>query len=186
MNLIGNAIKFTERGEVVIACDMNERGGSGRVELSVRDTGIGLTQEAIARIFEPFTQADETMTRRFGGTGLGLSICRELVSSWMGRSTVESTPGIGSIFRVLLSLEQAAQAAAVGPVASQIPACSFSRHIWHWAKRCGDTVRNSAYSVSSELDVAVSPTPEIKVVIVDGDRYRASPCIRADVPARPS
>jgi len=105
MNLIGNAVKFTERGEVVIRCDVSaEAGVQGRVQFSVADTGIGISAAAMVKIFEPFTQADETTTRRFGGTGLGLSICHGLVQLMGGAISVESEPRMGSIFRVSLPL----------------------------------------------------------------------------------
>jgi signal transduction histidine kinase/ligand-binding sensor domain-containing protein/CheY-like chemotaxis protein/HPt (histidine-containing phosphotransfer) domain-containing protein len=115
MNLIGNAIKFTEAGEIVVTCNIVAVGAdSAKVQLIVADTGIGMNEEAAARIFEPFTQADETTTRRFGGSGLGLSICQELVERMGGEITVASEPGVGSRFTV--SLELTVQKAARLPV----------------------------------------------------------------------
>jgi two-component system sensor histidine kinase/response regulator len=105
MNLVGNAVKFTERGEVVVRADVEQ--GEGRrvtVRLAVADTGIGMDAAATAKIFEPFAQADETTTRRFGGTGLGLAICRELADLMGGTITVESQPGVGSTFRLSLPM----------------------------------------------------------------------------------
>jgi PAS domain S-box-containing protein len=100
-NLAGNAIKFTERGEVVISITVDEpRDASIRLNCTIRDTGIGISADQIEHIFTPFTQADGSTTRRFGGTGLGLSITRRLVDLMNGELTVESTPGVGSIFRV--------------------------------------------------------------------------------------
>jgi signal transduction histidine kinase/ligand-binding sensor domain-containing protein/CheY-like chemotaxis protein/HPt (histidine-containing phosphotransfer) domain-containing protein len=105
MNLVGNAVKFTEQGEVVVKADI-EPDGADRVlvRLSVADTGIGMDAASTAMIFEPFAQADETTTRRFGGTGLGLAICRELADLMGGRITVESQPRIGSTFHLSLPL----------------------------------------------------------------------------------
>ncbi|RYZ67166.1 MAG: response regulator, partial [Proteobacteria bacterium] len=106
MNLIGNAVKFTQCGEVTVTCDVESApDGRSSVNLRIRDTGIGLAREAIGKIFEPFSQADETMTRRFGGTGLGLSICRELMTLMGGDIQVESEPGVGSTFVLSFPLE---------------------------------------------------------------------------------
>lgn len=99
-NLIGNAVKFTEKGQVRLeACRSNDD-----VHLTVRDTGIGIAADRLERIFEPFAQADASVTRRFGGTGLGTTIVRQLVERMGGRIEVESSPGEGSAFHVYLPL----------------------------------------------------------------------------------
>jgi CheY-like chemotaxis protein/signal transduction histidine kinase len=97
-NLLSNALKFTERGEV--ALEISPRGEF--VEFAVRDTGIGIAEEHHQVIFEPFRQADGTTNRKFGGTGLGLSISRELARMLGGKITLESKPGQGSTFRLLM------------------------------------------------------------------------------------
>jgi signal transduction histidine kinase/ligand-binding sensor domain-containing protein/CheY-like chemotaxis protein len=118
MNLIGNAVKFTERGEVVVTADVRSmEGDQAIVQLAVADTGIGMDADAIGKIFEPFSQADETTTRRFGGTGLGLSICKELADVMGGHITVESKPKIGSTFYLSLPLKTGAPLAAPDSVA---------------------------------------------------------------------
>ena len=113
INLIGNAIKFTEVGEVrVHVRAVSVSGDRVRLALSVTDTGIGVSAEQAARLFQPFSQADNSTTRRFGGTGLGLSIVRRLAELMGGGVTVESTPGKGSTFTVTLDLARADEAEA--------------------------------------------------------------------------
>jgi PAS domain S-box-containing protein len=98
-NLIGNAIKFTSQGEVLLRVEtQQETGDQTTLYFSVRDTGIGIPPEKQARIFEAFTQADNSTTRKYGGTGLGLSICSRLVERMNGRIWLESEPGRGSTF----------------------------------------------------------------------------------------
>ncbi len=104
-NLIGNAIKFTEVGNVRVSAGAT--GGGGKpvtLSLSVRDTGIGMNGEQVARLFQPFAQADSSTTRRFGGTGLGLSIVRRLAQLMGGDVTVESERGRGSTFTAALAV----------------------------------------------------------------------------------
>ena len=99
INLGGNAIKFTEQGEVVVGVRAGERGDDGVMLLfSVRDTGIGIAPDQRDRIFSGFSQAEASTTRRFGGTGLGLAICQRLVGLMGGRIDVQSEPGHGSEF----------------------------------------------------------------------------------------
>ncbi|HEV7610517.1 MAG TPA: two-component regulator propeller domain-containing protein [Steroidobacteraceae bacterium] len=106
INLIGNAVKFTDHGHVVVEANIGESiNGRSSVEIIVRDTGIGMAYSAVEKIFEPFAQADESTTRRFGGTGLGLAICRELATLMGGTVGVESRPGVGSVFRIVLALK---------------------------------------------------------------------------------
>ena len=105
-NLLGNAVKFTENGHVVLRAEMvSSRPDSTWISLSVQDTGIGISEENRIKLFRPFSQADETTTRRFGGTGLGLSICRHLVDLMGGTITLDSQAGEGSTFTVELPLE---------------------------------------------------------------------------------
>ena len=110
LNLASNALKFTPTGQVRLAARRGAaRPGDGfLVEFEVEDSGIGIAPGMLGRIFEPFTQADSSISRRFGGTGLGLAICRRLVLAMGGQIEVESRVGLGSRFRVLLPSEAAA------------------------------------------------------------------------------
>jgi signal transduction histidine kinase len=105
-NLLNNAVKFTDRGGRVCLSVRRTGGDAATHQLlfEVRDSGIGISEEAQARLFAPFTQADESTTRRFGGTGLGLAITKELVALMGGRLSVASVPGSGSTFSVAVAL----------------------------------------------------------------------------------
>lgn len=99
INILGNAIKFTEAGEVVLSISVGQvEQGRIRLDFSVRDTGLGMSPEQLAQLFQPFVQADVTVTRRFGGTGLGLSISKHLVELMGGEVKVSSELNVGSVF----------------------------------------------------------------------------------------
>jgi len=119
LNLVANAIKFTERGEVVARVTVAETFDLG-VELlfEVEDTGIGLAPDAQARLFQPFVQADGSITRKYGGTGLGLAICKQLIEMMGGRVGVESAAGQGSRFWFTARFQRA-RAAEQEPIAQQ-------------------------------------------------------------------
>lgn len=102
-NLVGNAIKFTEQGGVTISCRFEKNSSGPRLFVDITDSGIGISPEAQKNIFEPFVQADSTVTRRFGGTGLGLSISHKFAQAMGGDITVASEPGKGSTFTVELA-----------------------------------------------------------------------------------
>jgi signal transduction histidine kinase len=103
INLVSNALKFTEKGGVTIHCTLVHSGKMAQIAVS--DTGIGISPAALGYIFEAFRQADGSTTRRFGGTGLGLTIARKLIELQGGEVAVESTPGQGSIFSFTLPVE---------------------------------------------------------------------------------
>ncbi len=110
-NFVNNAVKFTERGEIRLSIDLLERTGEKiQLRFAVKDTGIGMTKEQAAKLFQPFTQADMSTTRKHGGTGLGLTICRRLVELMGGRIWLESEPGAGSTFFFTVWLGVGAQA----------------------------------------------------------------------------
>lgn len=112
INLLINAIKFTEQGSV----EMRVAAEGGKLHFSVRDSGIGMDAEVLSRLFQPFSQADESITRKFGGTGLGLLISRELIEAMGGGIQVESAPGAGTCFWFWIPFTEAA------PVGSPPPA----------------------------------------------------------------
>ena len=131
LNLVGNAVKFTFQGEVVVRADVVAGdGGRATLDIAVSDTGVGMEPATIEKIFEPFTQADESTTRRFGGSGLGLAICRELTERMGGAVTVESRPNVGSTFRMTVPLGVAVTPTAVAPPVPFAP-----RTAWIFTRR---------------------------------------------------
>ncbi len=138
VNLVGNALKFTEKGEVRVEVHcvetLDREDDALRLRFAVHDTGIGMTRDQIAQIFDPFTQADGSITRRYGGTGLGLTIVKRLVVLMGGSVTVESQPGCGSCFSFEIALRreppaQVTQASAppAAPAAAPAPAPTLAR-----------------------------------------------------------
>jgi signal transduction histidine kinase/ligand-binding sensor domain-containing protein/CheY-like chemotaxis protein/HPt (histidine-containing phosphotransfer) domain-containing protein len=180
-NLLGNAIKFTSHGQIVVAVHVLANAeDSVEFELAVSDTGIGMSAETLAHVFEPFTQADETTTRRFGGTGLGLAICRELVALMNGRITATSEPEVGSTFSVTLQLPRGAafsepDAAALNGVTVQIasrrPALvdALARQSRAWGARVAvlDPDRDLERAIGHAADAA--PGVQTEVLVVDAD-----------------
>ncbi|HZO00809.1 MAG TPA: ATP-binding protein [Burkholderiales bacterium] len=115
INLAGNAVKFTERGSVTVHVSAHaETEKNVRLKFSIRDTGIGIPAEAQARIFESFTQADDSTSRRFGGTGLGTTIAKQLVELMGGKLGLESAVGLGSTFWFEIALDKQPERAGLG------------------------------------------------------------------------
>jgi len=118
MNLLSNAAKFTKRGLITVTARRLQENGTDMVAVEVKDTGIGMSAEQLAKVFEEFTQADESTTREFGGTGLGLSICRSFARLMKGRIDVVSTPGKGTAFTFVVPARKPAEPHADSPEAS--------------------------------------------------------------------
>ncbi|QQR36736.1 response regulator [Devosia oryziradicis] len=121
LNLVGNAVKFTEVGSVVVSCTLDHE--TGELHFSVTDTGIGIADEARIRLFKEFSQVDSSINRRFGGSGLGLAICGRLVEAMGGAIEVTSTLGVGSTFSITLPYaagSAAVQAEDIPPAAARL------------------------------------------------------------------
>ncbi len=121
-NLATNAVKFTSHGEIEITVGVAaSHGGAVRLSMAVRDTGIGIDPAQQPRLFQPFTQADSSITRRFGGTGLGLTICRHIVGLMGGTIGVHSRPGVGSTFHFSVCLRRGSDESKTPAAASPVP-----------------------------------------------------------------
>ncbi len=165
VNLLGNAIKFTQKGKVelrVLVDDQDDRQVTLRIQ--VTDTGIGISEEAQARIFEPFRQEDERITRRFGGTGLGMSIAKQLTELMGGQIEVSSVVGLGTTFTLQLTLERSTQAptqtslhipGGVRIVSRNQPL--FTRMREYFAR----------WGVACSVDLGISPSMPESVILVD-------------------
>ena len=113
LNLLSNAAKFTSDGAITVSVHRCDHEGTPSIEFSVADTGIGMTPNQCQRVFEPFTQADVTTTRKYGGTGLGLAIVSSFCELMGGTIELESRPGEGSRFTVKLPIEMVDRQAEV-------------------------------------------------------------------------
>jgi signal transduction histidine kinase/CheY-like chemotaxis protein len=106
-NIIGNAVKFTENGQVSISVDASEESGKTvLIRFEIKDTGIGMSKDTVNKLFQAFTQADASTTRKYGGTGLGLAISKKIIDLLDGKIEVESEPGKGTCFKILLRYEK--------------------------------------------------------------------------------
>jgi CheY-like chemotaxis protein len=138
INLVGNAIKFTEKGKVEITLSLEKdpaRDDSGSLHILVADTGIGISPETQANLFQPFVQGDATYSRRYGGTGLGLALSRKIAAALGGQVLLlHSTPGTGSTFeiRVKVGLDPNSK---VYPGLDQVPSASLEQATVHTAKK---------------------------------------------------
>jgi signal transduction histidine kinase/ActR/RegA family two-component response regulator len=194
VNLVGNAVKFTEAGAVRLGLAMD---GDLRLRFEVADTGIGMTPEQISHLFQPFTQADTSMTRRFGGTGLGLTISRRLARLMGGEITVESRIGEGTTFMVVLPALPAEAAARPAPLAATKAAGGGrvllaedapdnQRLIAFHLRRAGfavEIVENGRLAVDAAMAAAAGEEPfdvvlmDMQMPVLDG--YRATAELRS-------
>jgi len=148
LNLLGNAIKFTDRGEVRLHASARH-GVDGRTSVSfdITDTGPGIPPETLPRLFQKFEQADHSTTRRYGGTGLGLAICKELVELMGGSIAAESRVGVGSTFSFTLPL-----AVGSAPVAGPDTGPRKEHHAYRLRILCAEDVRTNQIIVSTLLE----------------------------------
>jgi PAS domain S-box-containing protein len=176
LNLTGNAVKFSKDGSIVVAADLlRVDGDSTDIEFSVKDTGIGIAPEALAGVFEPFRQADGSMTRRYGGTGLGLSISKGLVELMGGSIGVQSAPGAGSTFSFTLSLKSAQTQPQDPPNLREMRALVidddaiarevFARYLTSWRMRC--EVTGDAVEACRRVEDAAANGDPYDVILVD-------------------
>jgi signal transduction histidine kinase/CheY-like chemotaxis protein len=171
-NLLGNALKFTEKGSVRLTL---ERANEGTLSIRVADTGIGLTPEQREKLFQPFVQADNSTTRRFGGTGLGLSIVQRLAEAMGGTVTIESAPGVGSAFTVTMRLDEAPPT-PIGPplldgltltlsLADPEESRAIARYLTAAGARVGLGGPGTPFTGIRLIEAG---TPERRVVLIDG------------------
>ena len=180
INLVGNAIKFTERGEVTLQVEQESmEGDTVCLHFSVSDTGIGISKDKQATIFEAFTQADGSTARRYGGTGLGLTISRRLVELMRGRIWVESEPGQGSTFhfsarfgvgKKMPEVDRPEQPSLAGIAVLVVDDNATNRHILqdilrHWQMEA--TLAENASTALKKLEEAASRGAPFSLVLAD-------------------
>ncbi|HRY14397.1 MAG TPA: ATP-binding protein [Candidatus Competibacteraceae bacterium] len=155
-NLIGNAIKFTQNGHIVVSVENDpDRPMPGYLRMAVTDTGIGISPDQQAQIFTAFAQADDTITRNYGGTGLGLTICRRLVELMGGKLWVESQTGQGSTFYFTLRL----QVAPSSPIAA--PHCANQAPLAGWRALIADDVTINRQIIAEPLTAVQAHTDQV-------------------------
>ena len=180
INLLGNAVKFTDRGRVVLRVTRTDPAGPG-LRFDVQDTGMGIAPSALERLFQPFTQADASTTRRFGGTGLGLAISRSLAEVLGGTLTAESALGKGSTFRLDLPLMATADAV---PTITCLPPLPVGRVLVLASSDAGGRLvaeQLTAWGLTSDVTTDVAQVDGDHAVIVG---YDLDPAIVATLPQR--
>jgi len=193
LNLASNAVKFTERGEVILrVAAIGESGSDIKLRFEIRDTGIGLTEEQVKKLFNPFVQVDSSSSRRFEGTGLGLAISRRLAEKMGGKLEVESRPGTGSLFWMELSLGHARNlpgelshpnvSSARVLVATKHPreAESFSEHLQSWGIQ-PELAPSFETLIARVAELTVTRQRPQLIVVDDDLLVEASPAARVDL-----
>ncbi|MDR3512116.1 MAG: ATP-binding protein [Caulobacteraceae bacterium] len=163
LNLVSNAVKFTNRGAVTVQV-WREAGGADRFGFSVSDTGIGIPAQALDVVFERFAQADGSISRRFGGTGLGLAICKRLVDAMGGAIGVESKVGIGSRFWFAIDLPPAQAQAAPVEAAAAIDLGALRILVVDDAEANRDLVSTLLRAAGVEVDLAANGVEAVEAV----------------------
>jgi signal transduction histidine kinase/CheY-like chemotaxis protein len=165
LNLVGNAIKFTQRGGVRVTCRQGDFAGGCNLELKIRDSGIGIPADRLGAIFRQFEQADNSTTRRYGGTGLGLAISRRLARMMGGDISVKSAEGKGSTFTVLLRLPRAEKPVAA-PVAEpgQLPDFGLRALVAEDNKFNQVVVRSLARRIGISVDIAENGAEAVRML----------------------
>ena len=172
INLVANGVKFTERGQVRIRVAPDPQPAATlpadcvAVQIEVSDTGLGMSESTVAQLFRPFSQADNSMTRRFGGTGLGLSIVKELVQMMGGAIAVTSAPGQGSTFRLTLALARGAERTASDAARS----CGTLAAVPVMAPRAARLLLVEDNPVNRELAVAMLASMDLQCAIATNGR----------------
>jgi len=178
-NLVGNALKFTERGEIEVQAEVASRDADATVvHFCVRDTGIGIPTEKQRQIFEPFSQADSSTTRKYGGTGLGLTVSIRLVEMMGGRLWVESQPGVGSRFHFTVRLGESQEQRGARPAErnlKDVPVLivddnaasllALQETLEHWGMRV--TAEGSAQAALASARAAAAAGTALPLVITD-------------------
>ena len=180
LNLTGNAIKFTDAGAVSIACSIQQGDMGNLLTLRVSDTGIGIAQDSLVRIFQPFQQADNTVLDRFGGTGLGLAICKQLTEQVNGTIAVDSVIGQGSSFLVTIPMNMAEAADGIETAVATAPIQILSLgnlkpDLLTSAQSAGDfIVRHLNCTTISELtrEVAALDLSIYQIALIDAELAR--------------
>ena len=178
-NLTNNALKFTEKGSLTVSVKGEQTKDGAVLRFAVTDTGIGISPENAARIFDSFSQADQTTTRKFGGTGLGLAICRQLVEAMGGEIGVESQEGEGASFQFTLPVEALAAPQEKDPAAQAIPAIVIHPAT---ASRGAivDALRRAGHTVT-----AISPGDLLEGDLKDAELVVTLPALVTELPAMP-
>jgi signal transduction histidine kinase/CheY-like chemotaxis protein len=197
VNLVGNAVKFTDQGEIVIEVGRDPQGNDRSFHFAIRDTGVGIPPEKKRKIFDVFSQADASTTRRFGGTGLGLAISSQLVKMMQGRIWVQSNVGSGSTFHFTACFDAPSEQAAETPLnlsqLAQIPVLVvddnetnrriFEEILKNW--RMVPAVASDGFSALSQLKRAAEFGEPFRLVLLDCmmpemDGFQLAEHVRAD------